>query len=614
MTDRDWAKERLRDAPSEGGLSAGGAIPKDDKTMGTRRVETASGIVASAANASSRRWLDLLTASAVFVTPFYLFNSLILYHFYVQGGLLIDTGLLGSLMWRIGPSLPVPPWYGEGSFFAVHVAPLTLLASAVSEVLPLTMPQTFAAFVGTSLGLLALAIFALLASGDVVRHRPTLFLAALASVGFACTGLALAIALFPHFEMFGAACLLLSFAALARERWALGAVWFLLALFTREDVGLHAFVFLSLWAAANWRRDVPWRRNRWIVRFAFAGLFYSAFVMLGQHLVFPGHSTFVAVYVGDPPFGHLSWRLIATRLQGWAEVHTSSIALPTLGVVAWTFWKRGRLVRLHRLHPLGDLAVAFRPRFLGRDVGLLCLSVRDRNRVAADRWPDPSAAAGAAGRPLGSLCGDAGAGRAQSGADRPRLQFGQYSLPRAMLFPPWPSQQLATDRAVAALATAPPALGRLLVDDSVAALQTFSFTRRDIALLANARSNTVAYFQHGMLAASLRERANLPHHYVVTGTEIRIDTDRSPDAVQRLGVLAEPARWRAQRTLELAWAHGPPAPLAPTERLQMRIRPLVWRRTGGSLTHATGSAAGAAGRRALPTVSSASFAAPSGKG
>ena len=396
--------------------------------MGTQHVERASGIVASVANASSRRWLDLLTASAVFGIPFYLFNNLILYHFYIQGGLLIDTGLLGSLMWRIAPSLPVPPWYGEGSFFAVHIAPLMLLVSAASEVLPLTMPQTFAAFVGICHGLLALAIFALLASGGGVRHGLTLLLAALASIGFACTGLALAIALFPHFEMFGVACLLLSFAALARERWTLGAVWFLLALFTREDVGLHAFVFLSLWAAANWRRDVPWRRNRWIVCFAFAGLFYSAFVMLGQRLVFPGQSTFIAVYVGDPPFGHLSWQRIATRLQGWADAHTSSIALPGLGVVAWAFWKRDPVVLFGYIAciPWAILQLLSVREFSGVMLGY-CLSLHYRNRVAADRWPDPSTAAGAAGRPLGTRCRDAGAGRAEFGANRSRLQFGQYS-------------------------------------------------------------------------------------------------------------------------------------------------------------------------------------------
>ena len=511
--------------------------------MGTQRVERASGIVASVANASSRRWPDLLTASAVFGIPFYLFNNLILYHFYIQGGLLIDTGLLGSLMWRIAPSLPVPPWYGEGSFFAVHVAPLMLLVSTVSEVLPLTMPQTFAAFVGICHGLLALAIFALLASGDVVRHGLTLLLAALASIGFACAGLALAIALFPHFEMFGAACLLLSFAALARERWTLGAVWFLLALFTREDVGLHAFVFLSLWAAANWRRDVPWGRNRWIVRFAFAGLFYSAFVMLGQRLLFPGPSTFIAVYVGDPPFGHLSWQRIATRLQGWADAHTSSIALPGLGVVAWAFWKRDPVVLFGYIAciPWAILQLLSVREFSGVMLGYYAYPF-----IIAIAWPliaglirpqQPG--------PPGVLWGPAVGMLALVALSLAPIghvyNLANIPLPRAMLFPPSSTQQLATNRAVAALATAPPALGRLLVDDSIAALQPFSFTRRDIALLANARSNTVAYFQHGMLAASLRDRANLLHHYLVPGAEIRIDTDRSPDAMQSLGIPLAPA-------------------------------------------------------------------------
>jgi hypothetical protein len=511
--------------------------------MAMRRLSRASGIVASVANAGSRRWLGLLTTSAVFGIPFCLFRNLILHHFYIQGGLLIDTGLLGSLMWHIAPSLPVPPWYGEGSFFAVHIAPLMLLASAASEALPFTMPQNFAVFVGMCHGLLALAIFALLASGGAVRHGPTLFLAALASIGFACTGLALAIALFPHFEMFGAACLLLSFAALARERWTAGAACFLLALLTREDVGLHAFVFLSLWAAANWRRNLPWRRNRWIVGFAFAGLSYSVLVLIGQHLVFPGQSTFVAVYVGNPPFAHLTWGLVATRLQGWAEMHTSSIALPALGVMAWAFLKRDPVVLFGYIAciPWAVLQLLSVREFSGMMLGYYAYPF-----IIAIAWPlvaglirpqQPAPSAIPWGPAVGVL-----ALVALSLAPIGQVyNLAHIPLPRAMLFPPSSMQQLATDRAVAALAAAPPALGRLLVDDSIAALQPFSFRRRDVALLAHTRSNTVAYFQNGAFAASLGGRANLLHHYLVPGTEIRIDTDRSPDAMQGLAIPLEPS-------------------------------------------------------------------------
>jgi hypothetical protein len=67
-------------------------------------------------------WRRIVAALIVLGAPLYLFYNLILYHFYIQGGLLIDSGLLGSLMWRIATALPTPPWYGEGSFFSPFIS------------------------------------------------------------------------------------------------------------------------------------------------------------------------------------------------------------------------------------------------------------------------------------------------------------------------------------------------------------------------------------------------------------------------------------------------------------------------------------------------------------
>lgn len=492
------------------------------------------------AAASAPMFGRTIAALTVFGAPFCLFYNLVLYHFYVQGGLLIDSGLLGSLMWRIAPSMPLPPWYGQGSFFAVHIAPIMLLTSGVSEILPLTMPQTFAGFVGISHGLLALAIFALLATRNVVHHASVLLLATLVSIGFACTGLPLAIALFPHFELFGAACLLLCLAALARERWTAAIVCLLFALSTREDMGLHAFVFLSIWAAVNWRRDVPWRLNRWIVGFACAGALYSATVLVAQHLAFPGHSSFYTVYVGDPPFAHLSWQRVATRLQGWAKVHTSSIALPALGVAVWAYLKRGAMALLG--------FVACIPWAL-----LQLLSVREFSGVMLGYYAYPFVVAIAwpliAGlirqqaperywTPTIGMLALVALGLAPIGEI---YNLTHIPLPKAFFSPPSVAQQATTDRTVAALAAHPPMLGRLLVDDSVAALEPFAFVRRDVALFARAPADTIAYFRDGMLAASLRGVANLPHHYEVPGTAIQIDTDRSASAILSAGLSLEPA-------------------------------------------------------------------------
>ena len=44
---------------------------------------------------------------------------------------------------------------------------------------------------------------------------------------------------------------------------AMAVVAFSFAIATREDVGLHAFGFLSVWAGLNWLQGVPSRQSRW---------------------------------------------------------------------------------------------------------------------------------------------------------------------------------------------------------------------------------------------------------------------------------------------------------------------------------------------------------------
>jgi len=195
-----------------------------------------------------------LAASVVFGVPFALFYRLILFHFYVRGSFLLDTGLLASLMWHNTAALTVPASTGGFSFFEQHVSPILVLVSAVSYWLPLTMPQLFAAFVGLCHGILALAVLWLLVSGYGLRRGRPLALAALASVAFAFNGQAIAIVRYPHFETFGAACLLLFFVALVLERRIIAVVAFLFAIATREDVGLHAFGFLAVWVSPNFLR------------------------------------------------------------------------------------------------------------------------------------------------------------------------------------------------------------------------------------------------------------------------------------------------------------------------------------------------------------------------
>src|SRR5438105_636949 len=63
-------------------------------------------------------------ALAVGIVPFAAYATLILYHFYLKGGFLWDSGLLAFLIGASDPWLAVPPIMSDGSFFAIHVTPI----------------------------------------------------------------------------------------------------------------------------------------------------------------------------------------------------------------------------------------------------------------------------------------------------------------------------------------------------------------------------------------------------------------------------------------------------------------------------------------------------------
>jgi hypothetical protein len=473
-----------------------------------------------------------IAAVAVFGLPFAMFYRLMLFHFYIRGGMLSDTGLLGSLMWH-NPALRLPPSLGGESFFAFHVAPLFLIVSAISELTPLKMPQIFAGLVGCSHGLLALAMFWLLVGGFGMRHGPRLALAALASAAFAFNGLAVAIARFPHFETFGTACLLLFLVALALECRVIAMVPFVCALATREDFGLHAFGFLTLWFAANRLRQWPWRDDAWLIGFALAGLVYSSAALLAQHLAFPSQSSFVRIYLGDPPLSEFTRERFVARLVAWMKLH-QAILIPAIATTFWVLRGRDPWVLLGYaacmpwllLHLLASAELA------GKMVGYYAfpfliamawpwIEVLLRSRTLSTPQVPAIRAATALLVVVALSLSPFGNGWDDGG---------RLPMPDAFLRAPSAAQMELTDRAVSAIASAGPALGRLVVDGSVAALSPFAFARENIAGGTDASPDTVVFFTHGFDAIGLRATPGLTTRYVVRGTELNIATNR-PEAV-----------------------------------------------------------------------------------
>jgi hypothetical protein len=509
------------------------------------------------------RWEDVGIAAAAMLAigiPFAAFANLVLFHFYVRGSFVLDTGLLASLMWH-GNALPtLPASLGGGSFFATHVPLLFLPASALSWCLPFSMPQFFAGFVGLSHALLALAVFWLLVEGFGLRRGIGPWIAALAALGFAFSGLAIAIARYPHFETLIAAFFLLFAVAQVLGHPRLAAAFFMLGLATREDAGFHYVAILGLLVTLNIAHDVPLRQQRTECGYALAALLYAITAMAVQRLLFPETSAFVRVYLGDPPFAHLSAGLIAHRMLAFL-VGRPYILYPTLGACIWALRTRNPyivlafaagipwlVVHLLAKSPLAGVLVSYYafPFLIALAWPLLAV-VRERQRK------------GTAGEPTSVIIGFA-ALLALSFIPGVGLHDpGRLPLPQAFWDPPSRGRQAATDGAVAAISAARPVLGRLLVGNSIAALAPNGFTQTEVPFLQGnqeapsetiASPDTVVFFADGYDAGRLRaiaDAAGLTKRYSMPGTQVRLASRQRLEEVPSLANLVAIEQGGAQR-------------------------------------------------------------------
>ncbi|MGI4800880.1 MAG: hypothetical protein ACRYG8_44025 [Janthinobacterium lividum] len=462
------------------------------------------------------------------------FTDLVLFHFYQRGGFLLDSGLLASLTWHSDAALTQPDSLGGTSFFAIHVVPLFLLASQVSWLLPVSLPQFFAGFVGFSHSLLALAVFWLLAEGYGLRQSGSVWLAALVGVGFAFSGLAIAIARYPHFETYIAAFFLLSVTARSLGRPRMAGVLLVLGLATREDAGLHYAAVLLLTVMLDRLRGL--RVERGDVWFALIALAYSATVMVGQRLVFPDGSAFARVYLGTPPFGHVDIMLVSQRVL-YLMTNRPYILLPALAAALWAIRARNPAIvvgyiaalpwlLLHMLakSPLaGAIASYYAFPFLIA-LGWPLIAVLRQHRAEGNT---DALAAPLIGVTVLLVLTFVPAADVHDP--------GRLPVPQAFFHSPSLAQQVTTDRAVAALSAARIELGRVFVDNSVAAIDPRGFTRGEVPYWSGLASSmhdtpdTVIVMENGYDAAHLREiavAAGLSRHYEVAGTELRVVSRR----------------------------------------------------------------------------------------
>jgi hypothetical protein len=126
---------------------------------------------------------------------------------------------------------------------------------------------------------------------------------------------------------------------------------------------------------------------------------------------------------------------------------------------------------------------------------------------------------------------------------------GRLPLPQAFWDPPSRAQQAATDRAAAAISAARPMLGRLLVDNSVAALAPHGFAQSQVPFLqgdgtlpseAALSADTVVYFAEGYDARRLRaiaDAAGLTNRYSMPGTQLHLAARQGLEDIPSLAEL-----------------------------------------------------------------------------
>ncbi len=465
--------------------------------------------------------------------PFVAFTNLLLFHFYVRGSFVLDTGLLASLIWHTDLALTQPASTGGGSYFATHVSPLFWLLSAISRMLPLSMPQFFAVFIGLSHALLALPVFWLLVQGFRLRDGVGPWIAALLAIGFAFSGLSLAIVRYPHFETLIPAFFLLFAAAKVFGRSRLALCFFVLGLATREDAGFHYAALLVLLVAWRRVRGVSLRQQRADCAWALSALLYAVAAMAIQRFLFPGTSAFTRVYLGVPPLAHLTTDLLVERLHALV-VGRPYVVYPMLGAALWALLARQALIVLGFVASLPWLLIHL-------------MAKAPLAGTLASYYAFPFLLA--LGWPLVAAMGTGGARPAEfripvsAFAGLLLLSFipaiglhdpGRLPLPAAFVSPPTYARQTSTDGAVAALSAARPTLGRLFVGNGIAALAPNAFTRDEVPFLEGdgndapgAQPDTVAFLSDGYDAERLSKIARseaLNVHYIVPGTSILIMT------------------------------------------------------------------------------------------
>ena len=229
------------------------------------------------------------------------------------------------------PAIP-PPVLGD-SLFTQHIYGGVSLASPASYLFR-THYQYFATVIGITYALAFLGPFlAVMALRD--RHGRSVALACLAfgaGLVFAFSGPVVSAIGYPHFEA-AIPSLFILFLALHFLGWS-RAKWvaLCLGLIVREDAGLHYVGYFTLIALHQWwSRRQPIARGTLLRATALSVAVGVAMLVVQSHFFPLGASMFYKSFVGNPPFAHVHYAEIGTRVSTFL-LSARHIYVPMVGV------------------------------------------------------------------------------------------------------------------------------------------------------------------------------------------------------------------------------------------------------------------------------------------
>jgi hypothetical protein len=238
----------------------------------------------------------------------------ILTHFFIDGAYLLDSGFYSGIIYHAGisPKNPNMALDFAPDYFTFHFSPFVSLFSLMSYLQPLQRVEWYALFqaiVYAPIGIATYALASRLEPTFSLRRLPITLAAALV---FSYSGLVLTFIGYPHYEpaIPGLVCLVLVFAATGQTR--LTWVFIVLAASVREDAGFHTALALMPVLYLRWRGVDIGTTLRQLIAMIATACAMSVVAVAVQKLFF-GSETLKNIYLGSPPFSHVTWAMIVER-------------------------------------------------------------------------------------------------------------------------------------------------------------------------------------------------------------------------------------------------------------------------------------------------------------